>query len=352
MPVLGWGADVRRVTRFAEGVGRETAISRKVRIWGIRTVAAASAATLVVFAAQAPAQAVQVGGGNPLFQSTVQLPVTSSVLAGQSIRGDVLFANGTGAVRTVRLSLSVSHAYATITSPSGAIQVPSGNPAPTPFTITFARNSPLGPARLEVRVVDPANPSTAYSVGALTVTVNSPPGFYARYLWVVIGAIVGVVLILSTLLAFRRRRARRAATDVSGLYAIIRRNGERVGAELKAPSKWAETFRFVIRDEGEPTARLDYPRPEDSAYSARRGRGGQVKVVTPTGEQFDITVGGSGEPLPSGLQLAFRDTKHATVKLRSSPNGNLTSSMPAPQPADPGEPAAPYSPSPQLDEWL
>ena len=339
---------MRRVTRFAEGVGRETAISRKVRIWGIRTVAAASAATLVVFAAQAPAQAVQVGGGNPLFQSTVQLPVTSSVLAGQSIRGDVLFANRTGAVRTVRLSLSVSHAYATITSPSGAIQVHPATRQPTPFTITFARNSPLGPARLKVRVVDSANPSTAYSVGALTVTVNSPPGLLRP---LPLGGhwrnrrrrslILGTLLLSAAARASRRHRRERPLRDNPSEWRTGRRRTQGTQQMGRRPSASSSATR-ASRQLGwtTPGRRTQHTRPE-------RGRTGQVKVVTPTGEQYDITIGGSGEPLPSGLQLAFRDTRHATVELRSGPNGNLTSSTPQPQPADPGEPAAPYSPSRQ-----
>jgi hypothetical protein len=308
-----------------------------------------TAAGYGLYATEVPAS-VQVGSGIPPFQGTVQFPVAGSVQAGQSIRGEVLFANKTGAARTVRLSLSVSHAYATITSPGGAIQVPSGNPPATPFTITFARNSPLGPAWLEVKVVDAAKPGTAYSAGTLGVTVNSPPGFVAKYLWEIVGVVI--LLILGSLLVFLRRRARRDAADVRGLYAIIRRNGERVGAELKSPGKRAETFRFVIRDEGEPTERLDYPTPEDSVYAARRGRIGQVNVVTPTAEQYDITVGGSGEPLPSGLRLAFRDGRHAAPRPQSSPNGDSTSvRRPPPQPADPGRGTAPSPPSPP-DPWL
>jgi hypothetical protein len=310
-----------------------------------------------LFATEIPAS-VQVGGGALPFQSTVQFPVTSSVQVGQSIRGDVLFANKTGAARTVRLSLSISHAYATITSPSGTVQIPSGNPPATPFTVTFAGNSPRGPAWIEVKVVNAADPSTVYGAGTLEVTVTSPPGLWAKYRWEIIG--VAILLILAVMFLLRRRRARRRAADVRGLYAIIRRNGERVGAELKAPGKRAETFRFVIRDEGEPTERLDYPRPEDSAYAARRGRTGQVTVVTPAREQYDITVGGSGEPLPSGLQLTFRDVRRAAPRARPSPNGNRPPARPAGRtpggaPVDPHREAAPSPPpssSSPRDPWL
>lgn len=314
-----------------------------------------TAAGYGLFATEIPVS-VQIGGGALPFQSTIQFPVTSSVQVGQSIQGDVLFTNKTGAARPVRLTLSTSHAYATITSPGGTVQVPSGNPPATPFAITFAGNSPQGPAWIEVKVVDPAHPSTVYGAGTLEVTVTRPPGFLSKYRWEIIG--VAILLLLAVLLLLWRRRARLRAADVRGLYAIIRRNGERVGAELKAPGKRAETFRFVIRDEGEPTERLDYPRPEDSAYEARRGRAGQVTVVTPTREQYDITVGGSGEPLPSGLQIAFRDIRHTAPRPRLSPNGDgvparkLAQQSAEPrQGAAPSPPLPPSAPAPQ-DPWL
>lgn len=329
----------------ATGVGDYKGTFTAPRGQGTLTFTGA-AAGYGLYATEVPAT-VQVGSGVAPFQSTVQFPVTVSVRAGQSIQGQVLFANKTGAAHTVRLSLAVSHAYATITSPGGAIQVPSGNPPATPFTITFAGNSPLGPAWLEVKVVDAANPSTAYSEGTLEVTVTPRPGIWDQYHWEIIGGVIFLLLLL--LLALLRRHARRNAADVRGLYAIIRRNGEQVGTELKAPSKRAATFRFVIRDEGEPTARLDYPRPEDSAYSARRDRVGQVKVVTPADEQYDVTVGSSGEPLPSGLQLAFRDAKYATERTRPSPNGDgPPTRRPAPQSADTGGVSAPSPPDPWL----
>jgi len=170
-----------------------------------------------------------------------------------------------------------------------------------------------------------------------------------------------ILLLLLLLLGLRRQRARRDAADVRGLYAIISRNAEQV-AQLKAPGKRAETFRFVIRDEGEPTERLDYPKPEDTAYAARRGRVGQVRVRTPAGEDYEIDVGGHGEPLPSGLQLAFRDAKYAVPRSRSSANGARSSTNgsparangdttidPAPTPTGPGRGEPPAPPD---DPWL
>ena len=312
-----------------------------------------TAAGYGLYATQIPAT-VQVGGGVPAFQSTVTLPAISTVQAGQSIQGQILFANRTGVGRAVRLSLSVSPAYATI-SPSGSIEVPSGSPPATPFSIAFAKNSPSGPTFLEVKVVDAANPGTVYSAGTLDVTVTRPPGFVARYLWAIVGVVI--LLILAALFALWRRRVRRNAADVRGLYAIIRRDGEPAGAELKAPNKQADTFRFVIRDETLPEARLDFPsRSDDEPYMARRGRRGQVDVVTPIREQYEITIGGSGEPLPSGLRLAFRDVRGASRGRPASPNGNRRSARrPVPPSADPAGPADASSTPPPAqpdDPWV
>ncbi len=320
-----------------------------------------TAAGYGLYATQVPAS-VQVGSGGPPFRSTIQFPLVSSVQTGQTIQGQVLFAN-TGPARVARLELSASHAYATMASPAGAIRVPPGSPPGTPFTIKIGKNSPPGSALLVVKVVSAANPRTVYSAGTLLVTVTSPPStldsIWDGYHWFIIGA--AIVLLLLLLLAFRRRRARKDAADVRGLFASIRRNGERVGEELKAPSKQAETFRFVIRDEGEPTERLDFPKPEDTAYAARRGRVGQVKVRTPAGEEYDITVGGSGEPLPSGLQLAFRDAKYTGRTSRAGANGDRSTAngdraavrRPAPS-ADKGwEDPSPPDPGPEKpDIWL
>jgi MYXO-CTERM domain-containing protein len=316
-----------------------------------------TAAGYGLYATEVPAS-VQIGTGPPPFRSTIQFPVVSSVQQGQTIQGQVLFAN-TGPARAARLELSAQHAYATLTNPSGAIRVAPGSPPGTPFTITIAKNSPLGPALLLVQVVSAANPHTVYSTSTLEVTVTSPPSFWDKYHWYIIGAVILLLLLL--LLALRRRRARQKANDVRGLYAIIRRNGEKVGTELKAPNKQADTFRFVIRDEGEQGERLDYPRPEDTAYTARRGRIGEVKVRTPAGEEYDIAVGGSGEPLPSGLRLAFSDAKYTGRASRAGANGDrsrtnggrATVPTPAPPVATGREDSPPSGPgSEKPDIWL
>jgi len=295
---------------------------------------------------------VQVGTAAALLQSAVQFTAPDSVLPGQSVHGQVLFDNRTGETRQVRLSLSAIPAFATIATPHDAVQVPSGS-SRTDFTVTFAGNSPRGPASLDLKVVDAADPNTAYGEGPLIITVSNPPGLLARYGWELVGALILLALIL--LAAYARRRAHRAAVDVRGLYAMLRRDGDRVGAELKAPGKWAETFRFVILDEEGPYPRLDHPKSGDRGYVARRGGNGQVKVVTPAGEKYDISAGGPGEPLPSGLHLAFRDAAHAAASA-APPDGGVSASVGTgpgtpPRPGPPTPPGGPPA-EPAPDPWL
>ena len=250
---------------------------------------------------------VQVGAPSSLLQAVVEFSAPASVLPGQSVTGQILFSNQTGAAQRVRVALSASPAYATITSPDNTVQVPSGN-SPASFRIAFAPNSPRGNMLLRVSVVDAANPDTVYGNGQLTITVSNPPGLFARYAWEIAGGIILVLLVLA--IATSRRRQHRKDADVRGLSAMLRHDdGSPACAALKPPSRRADSFRFVIRDEDLSRPRLVHARSGDRAYVARRAGHGKVRLVTPEGDKSDITVGGSGEPLPDGFHLAFADTR-------------------------------------------
>lgn len=301
-----------------------------------------------LYATQIPAT-VQVGNVPNGFRATVQLPTAVSVQAGSGIHGQVIFANTTSTAKTVRLELgNVSNALATITSPSGPVTVPSGNPPQTPFTISFGSNSPIGSAWLTVKVVDAANPSIVYADAPLNITVTKPPGFIAKYLWVIIGVIV--LIILAILAALLLRAARRAQVDVRSLRAEISQDGEPRGKALRPLGKWSDTFSFVIRDEDNKHARLELPQPGsgDPTYVAKRNGSGQVRVWTPAGEDHDIIVGSAGEQLQNGLRLAFRDTKKRgsgwSIPFLPDPSKKKSTSV-RPQPA-------PYQPAtPPVDDW-
>jgi len=293
---------------------------------------------------------VQVGTVPALLQATVQFTAPDTVRPGQTVHGQVFFVNKTGQTRTVRLSLAAAPADAVITSPSDTVQVPRGTPQnPTPVTITFLKNAPQGAAFLQVKVVDAANTEISYGNGVLYISVVPPPGVLAEYFWELVAVVV--LLLIAIFLIVRRRRVHRTRVDVRGLYAMLHRDGEQMGPELKAPARWADTFRFVIRDEAEPNVRLAHPKPDDHVYAAVRGTNGQVKVVTPEGDKYDIAVGGLGEPLPNGLQLLFRDTRYVAQGARPGQSGGLagTGGLTG---TSVSKPASASRPSPEPDEWL
>jgi von Willebrand factor type A domain len=255
---------------------------------------------------------VAVGDPSSLLQATVQFTQAgSSVLPGQSVHGQIVFTNQTGSARKVRLTLSASPAYATVSSPAGAIDVPSGSSA-AGFSIVIARNSPRGSALLRASVVAAGHPGTVDGNGVLTITVVSPPGLLTRYgPWIAAGLAVLLIMVLAVL---SRRRRKREETDVRGLSAgLWHDDGSPACAELKPRGGQADTFRFVIREDG-PQPRLVHVHPGDRAFSARRAGLGKVKVVAPDGGKYDISTGTAGEPLPSGWHLAFSDTRMPSAR--------------------------------------
>lgn len=312
-----------------------------------------------LYATQVPAT-VSVGTASAGFTASVQFPVVASVQVGSGITGQVIFTNQTGAAKHVNLLLSTSGANASITSPTGPITASAGNPPSVPFTVSFAKDSPVGSAWLEVKVVDAANPGLVYNEVTLNVTVTKPPGFFGKYKWDIAGIVIAIILLILGLLW--RREVIRRRKDVRGLVAILRRNGVQLGRELPAPSRWSDVFRFMIRDEAEPTARLDFPQTGFSEYRVRRSRPGEVKLTTPAGgEPYDVVVGGPGETMDhNGLELAFRDTRRTRAGRGGGggrgglhrPNGPAPT-RPVSQSSGPnGSSAIPTVSSPTKDEWL
>jgi hypothetical protein len=326
-----------------------------------------TAAGYGLYATQVPAT-VNVGFGLP-FSAGVQFPVGASVQAGSSLTGNLVFTNQTGTAKRVRLELVTSGAKASITSPSGTITVPAKNPPSVPLTISFAKDSPAGTAWLHVRVVDAANPGVAYNGETAIVTVTQPPSLFEKILPYLLGLLALIALIVAAILW--RRAVIRARKDVRGLVAILRRNGEQLGKELPAPNRWSDLFRFIIRDEAEPTARLDFPQAGIPEYQVKRSGSGEVKLTTPAGgEPYDVVVGGPGEVMDhNGLELAFRDTHHLRGGRggwggerggsRRPPRPQPAAPPPASSPFDPNgtsaipsAPPAPSAPSAPKDEWL
>jgi hypothetical protein len=289
---------------------------------------------------------VEVSATPALVEGSLSFPASSAtVYPGGTVHGTLTAVNRTGEARPVRLILDTPSAtHATITSPKGVFSLPSGN-STTNFIISFARKTALGGTSLNVRLVDNSNPGTVYGGGQLNVNVQNPPGPLEKYKWIILGGLIALLAIAAFL--FARRRSRRAKINVRGLHASLSRDGEVVGAELRAPSKWADEFRFVIRDPDGQYPRLDNPRPADRPYVARRDANGKVRVRTPEGERYEIPLGGRGEALTNGLLLAFRDAQR-----RRSPVRRPSTPKPTPvQAARPG-PAAQHPAGSEPDAWL
>lgn len=270
-----------------------------------------TAAGYGLYATQIPAT-VTVGTASRGFNATPHFSGATSVQVGDSISGSVDFTNQTGTAKHVLLRLTASGATATI-SPDTPISVPStssGNPPSVPFTVTLGKSSPAGTAGLEVQAID-ADTGQPYNAATAEVTVTTPPGFLAKYLWEIVG--VAALIVLAILAALWRRKVIRDRKNVRGLVATLRRGGVPVGKELAAEEKYAEVFPFIIRDETSSSPRLDHP-PRGASmgvYQVRRAGRGMVRLMTPTGlRPYEIEVSGPGQTLENELELAFRDTRH------------------------------------------
>jgi hypothetical protein len=308
---------------------------------------------------------VGVGNAAALTQGTVVFTGPQSVVVGQAISGYVLW-NNSGQTKSATLVLTTQHTLATLTAPAAAFTVGSGT-SRTDFTISLNSGSPLGPASLQLKAVDPADPATTYGESQLVFTVVTPPGILAKYRWEIIGVLI--LLLLAVLAAYRRRHVRRVAADVRGLSVVLA-GGSGLSAPLRAPSRgWADTFRFAIRNEDEPDhRRLDNPRRGEDTYTARRElekrrRTGRIIVMSPQGQEYTPTIGGPAENLPSGASIAFRDVKMPKMPdvtgtpgswsgprdqaegtssgSRDRPEANGQATGPSPNPPPPGRPDDP-----------
>jgi hypothetical protein len=308
---------------------------------------------------------VSVGNAAALTQGTVVFSGPSSVVVGGTISGYVLW-NNSGQAKPAALVLTTQHALAALTAPSAAFAVGSGT-SRTDFTISLNSGSPLGPASLQLKAVDPAAPATMYGESQLLITVVTPPGILAKYRWEIIAVLI--LLLLAVLAAYWRRHVRRMAADVRGLSVVLA-GGRGLSAPLRAPSRgWADTFRFAIRNEDEPDQRrLDNPRRGEDTYTARRElekgrRTGRIIVMSPQGQEYTPAIGGPAENLPSGASVAFRDVKMPKMpdvtgtpgswsgsrdqaegtwsSPRARPEANGQAPEPPPDPPPPGRPDDP-----------
>jgi hypothetical protein len=145
------------------------------------------------------------------------------------------------------------------------------------------------------------------------IQITTPPPWYIKYLGLIIGVIIAILLIIAGLLALRAHR--RYLKGVNDLTAILRRDGTELGAPLRAPQKWSDIFTFIIHDEGGRDPRLDWPQPGVPVYQVKRSGNGMVRLLAPNNDSYDVVVGSTGERLEhNGLELAFRDRRRARAR--------------------------------------
>jgi hypothetical protein len=176
--------------------------------------------------------------------------------------------------------------------------------------VTVDKSARPAAAQFAVQAVD-ADTGQPYNAATALVQVTTPPGFFAKYKWIIFG-ILGLLLlaIAGALAAYKIDRGKK---DVRGLVATLRRGGVPAGRELAPGEKWAEVFPFIIRDESSDAPYLDHPARETTTalYQVRRAGRGKIRLTTPTGPRpYEIEVNGPGLRMERGLELSFRDTRH------------------------------------------
>jgi hypothetical protein len=255
---------------------------------------------------------VQVSTVAALMRGVVQFPAGSvKVQRGQGLRGQIVFSNQTGKEQQVRVTLSASHALATVGSPRYVLSVPSGRTQAS-FAVAISKVSPLGSGLVTVQAVNASHPNQVYGQAQVLVTVLPEPTLLSKYLW----ELLAVLLLMAMLLIFSyaRRGIRRAELDVRGMRVTLHSNGVSL-AEYKAPSKRADALRFVVKNDpatGEP--RIDRARSGDHSFTARRQlehgrRSGVVTVTTDQGDKHEIQLGGQALTIDKGMEIAFHDRR-------------------------------------------
>jgi hypothetical protein len=313
---------------------------------------------------------VGVGSQTQGLNATPEFTGGSSVQAGGTIPGKVVLTNQTGSAKQVRLVAIVSGATAALSSPSGPVTVRSGSPSTVPFTVAVARNSPTGTALVQVEAVNAAT-GQVLNTAQQDFTVTKPPGFLAKYWWAILALVV--LAILAILAALWRRQVIRDRKNVRGVEITLWRGGEQKGRPLSAEKKYDEVFEFAIIGDDTPNPHLDHKgRATTGVYQVRRGKPGYLRLVAPGAglKPYDVELHGPRADLGNGLELSFRDTRHANWGGSGGPAaayapagyggtpsysgaGPGTGAYPgAAAPSGTGGPVRPAVYAPSADDWI
>ncbi|WP_170991134.1 vWA domain-containing protein [Herbidospora galbida] len=281
-----------------------------------------------------------------IIQGTVKFEHDGVVTQGQTVPGRLSMRNDTGTPRSVRLQVEGA-AKATLT-PGTTFDLPAGD-FEQDFTVAFPADAPLGGTAVTVRLVAEDDPSMTFAEGLLTVTVERPPTTWERIRAYVFTALAVLALIAFALWQWRLAWKRRVA--VKGLKVSLLLEGEPLGTELVAPSRWSDVFRFTVRDVGADHPLLaGYDAAQgDELYTAVRDGDGAVQLQVPGEERRLLPFGEESRPIPGGYRLSFRDTgKRRRSLFRRNPKAarpGVTPPYEEPGPRDPFDDTHEWAPS-------
>ncbi|MFI6497916.1 vWA domain-containing protein [Nonomuraea typhae] len=263
--------------------------------------------------------AVKVSGQETITQGQIEFDGDGTVRQGAAVQGRLIMRNGAGAPTQVLLSLQGPAGAGARLTPGSPFALPPGD-STSNFAVHFGDGTAPGGVSLTVRLADAGDPSLVYAAGLLTVTVERPPTWWDTYSRYIAGATL--LLLLLALILLRVRMARIRRTNVAGIHVALTLDGERAGAELKAPHSRSREFRFAVRDSDAHAPRLAPARPDDldRVFTVRRDGDSWVEVRTPDGERQRLAFGAESDALPTGHRLVFRDArKRRRAPARATP---------------------------------
>jgi len=188
------------------------------------------------------------------------------------------------------------------------------------FTLAFGDGIPEGTHDGRITVVDTTDGDRLLADYQTTVTVEPPPGFWDKYLWIVIAVLVVVAaaLVLLFLLVRRRTRGRRIGAVALQLY----RDGQPVGVEALPLDEHAPAMWFRLDTSAYPPhLSAHYQHEPGTTWIARRlAATGSLDVETPLGTHLRLDAGRPTEIEP-GLSLGFEDRRTGTRDAGGGPSG-------------------------------
>jgi hypothetical protein len=206
--------------------------------------------------------------------------------------------NSSGARRTLRIEVSDPGPGTIVSVEPARLAVPASGNAKLPFTVRFEAATALGPNQAKLRLVDTADGT---AVGELLISreIVAPPGFLAKFWWLLL--LIAVLLIVAIGLSLRWLRNRPLpADDLRGVRVELRRFGQATSQLTVHGSTKAFHFGLIIGPDNDLALTAG---AEGQRFRVIRNRYGPI-LNGPGGSQ---AMPGAPLDLGNGFQLAVQD---------------------------------------------